>query len=145
MAIFNQQHFRFIALVAVLLLPCRLFAEVLVVSGVNSPPITVSKNQIRDLFTGKASLLPGISAVIPIDQPESSPLREEFYLRVANKSVAQVKASWAKLYFTGRGVPPREAADSNKVKIMVNSIPGAIGYIEKSSLDNSVRVIFDAQ
>jgi ABC-type phosphate transport system substrate-binding protein len=64
---------------------------------------------------------------------------------VTNKSAAQAKAHWAKLYFTGRGVPPHECADSGDVKRILNSTPGAIGYIERSSLDSSVKVIFVAQ
>jgi ABC-type phosphate transport system substrate-binding protein len=59
-------------------------------------------------------------------------------------SAAQAKAIWAKLYFTGRGIPPREGTDSKEVIKLISSTPGAIGYIEKSSLDSSVKVIYDA-
>ncbi len=130
---------------AVLLLPCRLFAEVLVVTSAHSPAITVSKDQLCELFTGKISQLPGALPPTLIDQPESSPLREEFYGKVTHRSVAQEQSIWARLYFTGRGIPPRVASDSNEVKKLINSIPGAIGYIEKSSLDNSLRVIFETK
>lgn len=146
MVMFNQQHaFHCFVLAALLLLPRCLFAEVLVVTGANSPSITVSRNLVSDLFTGKVAFLPGGATAVPVDQPESNPLREEFYSKVSNKSVAQVKACWAKLYFTGRGVPPREGAGSDDVKKMVNSMPGAIGYIERASLDGSVKIIFVAQ
>jgi hypothetical protein len=83
--------------------------------------------------------------VTPVDQPESNPLREEFYLKVVNKSAAQAKAHWAKLYFTGRGVPPREGKDSDDIKKILNSTHGAIGYIDQSALDSSVKVLFLAQ
>ncbi|MFA6922112.1 MAG: phosphate ABC transporter substrate-binding protein [Gallionella sp.] len=145
MAIFNKQHaFHCIALV-VLLFSHSLFAEVLVVTGAGSPSISMNKNQVCDVFLGKVKSLPnGINAT-PVDQPEFNSLREEFYFKVANKSVAQVKVNWAKLYFTGRGTPPREGADSDDIKKIVNSTPGAIGYIDRSSLDSSVKVVFVAQ
>jgi ABC-type phosphate transport system substrate-binding protein len=87
-----------------------------------------------------SSLRVGSNAVL-VDQPETSPLREEFYLKVTNKSSNQAKAYWAQLYFTGGGVPPREVSGSADVKKVINSTPGAIGYIERSALDSSVTVI----
>lgn len=146
MTLFNQrQILHCCALVALLLIPLNLIADVLVVTGAKSPSITLSKNQLRDIFLGKVASLPDGSSATPIDQPESNPLRDEFYSKVANMSAAQAKAHWAKLHFTGRGVPPREGTDSDDVKRIVNSTPGAIGYIEQHSLDSSVKVIFVAQ
>lgn len=143
---FNQRHvLHCCALAVLLLLPLSLLADVLVVTGAKSSSITLSKNQVSDVFLGKVASLPDGSSATPIDQPESNPLRDEFYLKVTNKSAAQAKAHWAKLYFTGRGVPPHECIDSGDVKRILNSTPGAIGYIERSSLDSSVRIIFDAQ
>ena len=133
------------ALVALLLLPLSLLADVLVVTGAKSPSINLSRNQLSDVFLGKVAAFPDGRSVTLIDQPESSPLRDEFYLKVTNKSAAQAKAHWAKLYFTGRGAPPREGTDSAIIKQMLNSTPGAISYIERSALDNSVKVIFVAQ
>lgn len=142
----NHWHiFQCSAFAALLLLPLSLLAEVLVVAGINNPSITLSKNQISDVFLGKVTSLPDGSSVTLVDQPESNPLRDEFYLKVANKSAAQAKAHWAKLYFTGRGVPPREGKDSSDVKKILNSTHGAIGYIDQSSLDSSVKVLFVAQ
>lgn len=144
MALFKQQSAYF-ALAAVLLLPGSLCAEVLVVTAAHGAPVAVGKDQLCALFTGKTTLIMGASAAIPIDQPESSALREEFYSKVANKSVSQVKAGWTRLYFTGRGSPPREVSGSEEVKKILNSVPGAIGYIERASLDASVKVLFVTQ
>ena len=146
MALVNLRHtLHRSALVAALLLPLSLLADVLVVTGANSPSITLSKNQVSDAFLGKVATLPDGSNVVLIDQPEANPLRDEFYLKVANKSAAQAKAHWAKLYFTGRGAPPREGTDSGDIKKILNSTTGAIGYIERSSLDSSVKVVFVVQ
>lgn len=146
MVLFSQKHvFHCCALAALLSLPLALLADVLVVTGAKSPSTTLSKNQVSDVFLGKVVSLPDGSSAAPIDQPESSPLRDEFYSKVANKSAAQAKAHWAKLYFTGRGVPPREGTDSGDIKRILNSTPGAIGYIEQSALDSSVKVVFVAQ
>jgi len=130
------------ALAALLALsPIALAGEV-VVTGAKSSLNALDRDQVRDLFLGHMSTLPTGRNATLVDQPQSSPLRDEFYLKVANKSAAQARALWAKLYFTGRGVPPREGLDSADVKRIVNSTPDAIGYIEESALDSSVKVIF---
>ena len=142
----HRQHILHCFAFAVLLsIPCSLLAEVLVVTGVDSQSITLSKDQISDIFLGKITTLPNGNSVTLVDQPESNPLRNEFYLKVANKSAAQAKALWAKLYFTGRGEPPREARDDNDIKKIVNSTRGAIGYIDQSAVDKSVKVLLIVQ
>ncbi len=137
------QILQFCAIAALLVSPFSSRAELVVVTGANDP-VTLSKSQISDVFLGKVTSLPDGRSVIPVDQPESSPLRDRFYLKVANRSAAQAKAQWAKLYFTGRGVPPREGRDSSDIKKILNSTPGAIGYIDQTSLDDSVKVILVA-
>lgn len=108
-------------------------ADVVVVVGAHSPAGMLSQSQVADIFLGKSTLL------TPVDQPESSPLREEFYSRVTGRSAAQIKAHWAKMAFTGRGMPPRELAGSTEVKKALGQNPGLIGYIEKTAVDGSVR------
>lgn len=129
------------ALAALLLAPCALGGEA-VVTGAKSPVGALSRTQVRDLFLGYISALPDGSAAVLIDQPESSPLRNEFYLKLTNKTATQAKARWAKLYFTGRGMPPHEGSGNEEIKRFLNATPGAIGYIDQSAVDGSVKVIF---
>jgi ABC-type phosphate transport system substrate-binding protein len=78
---------------------------------------------------------------VPIDLIEESPVRERFYAQYTGKSAAQVKAHWSKIIFTGRGQPPRQASTSNEAKKLVAENPNAIGYIDPSQVDGSVRVL----
>ncbi len=140
-----KQQVSHCCVIAALLLPHILFAEVLVVTGANSPAITMNINQVRDIFLGKVVSLPDGSFPVLIDLSETNSLREEFYMKIANRSAAQAKAHWAKLYFTGRGVPPHECANEDEVKRMLQATPGAIGYIDRDSLDSSVKVVVVVQ
>jgi hypothetical protein len=45
--------------------------------------------------------------------------------------------------FTGRGKPPTEISTTKELKIFLTNNPGAIGYIEKSAVDSSVKVVYD--
>jgi ABC-type phosphate transport system substrate-binding protein len=117
-------------------------ADVVAVVSSNSPVSALSKNQVADIFLGKASRFANGEPALPIDQAEGSAERDEFYAKVAGKAAPQVKAYWAKIIFTGRGHPPAEASNSAEVKKLVVKDPNAIGYIDKSMVDGSVKVVF---
>lgn len=114
-------------------------AEIVVVAGAKSPASSLSKEQASDIFLGKNT------ALTPLDQPESSSLRDDFYSKVTGKSASQAKSYWSKLSFTGKGTPPKECQNSADVKKQVADNPGLVGYIEKSAVDSNVKVLFSAQ
>ena len=117
----------------------RAVAEVVAVVSAKNPVTTLNKNQVTDIFLGKSSRFPDGSPAMPVDQSEGSTTRDEFYATVANKTPAQVKAHWSKIIFTGRGQPPKEVVNSSEVKKLLTGNPAAIGYIDKSALDASVK------
>lgn len=114
------------------------FAEVVAVVGAKSPATTMTNEQAAQFFLGKST------AMTPIDQPESAPIRAEFYKKVTDKEASQAKALWSKLVFTGKATLPKEFAGSAEVKKAVAADPKAIGYIEKSAVDASVKVVLTA-
>ena len=145
MALFIQSNVLCCCILVILLsFSLSLIAEVLVVTKAKNLPITLSKNQVRNIFLGRVTSLPDGGSMTPVDQPESSPLRNEFYLKVVNMSASQAKELWAILHFAGGGVPPREGTDSLDVIRILNSTHGAIGYIDRDSLDSSLNVIYVA-
>lgn len=115
-------------------------ADVVAVVSAKSQVTNLNKDQVVNIFLGKTTLLPNGEQVVPIDQPEGSAARDEFYARFAGKSAAQIKAHWSKIIFTGRGQPPTEVSNSIEVKKRVAENLNAIGYIEESMVDGSVRV-----
>lgn len=116
-------------------------AEVVPVVSAKSTMTTLSKNQVVDIFLGKASRFPDGSQAVPIDQAEGSAARDEFYATYAGKSPAQIKAHWSKIIFTGRGRPPLDVASSAEVKKRIVENPNAIGYIEQNLVDDSVKAV----
>ena len=110
-------------------------AEVVVVVNPKSAAGAMTNEQVAQFFLGKST------AMTPIDQPENAPVRAEFYKKVADKEPSQAKALWSKLVFTGKATLPREVASSADVKKAVAADPKAIGYIEKSAVDGTVKVV----
>ena len=120
------------------------FAQVAVVVGPKSPVATMTADQVSAIFLGKSATLPTGGTAVPTDLPDSQPAHDLFYTKVTGKSAAQVKAAWSRLVFSGKATPPKELGSAADVKKFVASNPDAIGYIEKSAVDSSVKVVFSA-
>lgn len=116
-------------------------ADVVAVVSAKSPVTTLTNTQLTDIFLGRANRFPNGDSAVPIDQPEGSTARNEFYARFAGKSAAQIKAIWSKIIFTGRGQPPKEVADSIEMKKRISENPSTIGYLEENMVDNSVKPV----
>ncbi len=116
-------------------------AELVVIVSARNPLPALSPDQVAAIFLGQTGRFPGGMEVLALDQRLGSNAREQFYAQVTGKSPALLKAHWSKMVFTGRGQPPREAADSASVRRMVADNPSMIGYIDRSALDASVRPV----
>lgn len=120
------------------------YSQVAVVVGAKSTATALTTEQAAALFLGKSDQIPGVGTALLLDQTESNAVREQFYSKVAGKSGAQVKAAWSRLVFSGKATPPKEIANSAEVKKMVANNANAIGYIEKSAVDGTVKVLLSA-
>lgn len=115
--------------------------------------LLVCKGVEPELFGGEAAttnnrmelmaVIQGLSALSrPCARlPSGAAAREAFYSKVAGKSAAQVKATWARLTFSGKATPPREFSTSADARRHVAGNPDAIAYIEAFAVDASVKVV----
>lgn len=117
-------------------------ADVVVVVSARSTLEGITPEHCAAAFLGKIRTLPDGTPAYPVDQAEGSSVRDEFYARVVGKGPDQLRAYWSKMIFTGKGRPPPEMSGDAAVKRYVAERPGAIGYIERASVDASVRVVF---
>lgn len=108
-------------------------ADIVVISGLNSDAL--NKDQLTNLYLGRT-----FDRKL-IDLPEGSPLREQFYKKAVDRESAQIKAVWARVVFTGKGQAPLMLPDADAIKKAVATDPKAIGYIDKSQVDGTVKVL----
>lgn len=116
-------------------------ADVVVIVSAKSHVTSLTAEQAARIFLGKANTFPDNGDAIPIDQTEGSAIRDEFYSKVVHKNSSQLSAYWAKVIFTGDGRPPEKLDSNVAVRKAVANNPNAIGYIDKSAVNRSVRVI----
>lgn len=117
-------------------------AEVVIVVNPKNPVSALTAEQASAIFLAKASEFPaGGGQAVPIDQNEGVALRDEFYQKAAGRDAAQIKAYWSKIVFTGKGQPPKAVANSAEVKKLIAANPNMVGYIDKASVDGSVKAV----
>jgi ABC-type phosphate transport system substrate-binding protein len=137
--------FRSTRLPAALLLACCASLaradDLVVIVSARSPVEAMRADQVAAIFLGQAPRFPNGAVATALDQPIGSPERDRFYLRVAGKTPALLKAYWSKMVFTGRGQPPRELPGSAAVRKAVAEDPALIGYIGREALEPSVRQV----
>ena len=108
-------------------------ADVVVIG--NLAAATMSKDEVSQFFLGKNQ------AMKPVDRSSSDPIKAQFYQKLSGQDLSQVKATWARLVFTGKASAPKELPDAAAVKKAVAADPKAIGYIDKSEVDATVKVL----
>jgi len=113
------------------------FANAAVVVVANPGANDIDAGTIKKVYLGKAKSL-NIEA---LELEDGNPLKAEFHSKVTGKTEAQLQAYWAKKVFTGKGNPPKELTSSALVKSAVANQSNAIGYIDESEVDSSVKVI----
>jgi len=116
-------------------------ADVVAVVSAKSAVKALTSSQVADIFLGRVSRFPNGVLAVPIDLRDGSPERDQFYAKITGKTPAQVKAYWSKIIFTGRGQPPKAVPTELDVKKIIAANDTAIGYIDASLLDDSVRAL----
>ncbi len=105
-----------------------------------SNSVSINEDEIRSLFLGKhRSFNTGQDAqVITLGSDQAG--RSRFIELALGKNDSQLKAYWAQLLFTGKGVPPKEVTSTEMLKLIANT-PNAIGYIDSTQVDGSVKIV----
>jgi ABC-type phosphate transport system substrate-binding protein len=137
MAILNS--FQKIMIAAGLMLMAALqqaHADVVVIVSAQSTAPALSREQIARIFQGKSF------AMTPLDLARPSSVRSEFYTKFVGKDDASVRGRWSRLLFTGKRSLPREFTSGTDLVSAVAADPNAIGYVDRSFVNMTVKVIY---
>lgn len=102
---------------------------------------SLDKKTIVKLYMGKKSKFTNGRIALTLNAAVGSAIRDEFNNKVIGRSSQKVNAYWAKLVFTGKGIPPKEVNSDAETIETVAANADAIGYIDAASVTDSVKVI----
>lgn len=117
--------------------------ELAVVTSPKSGVDKLSHDEVVNIFLGRSRQLSSGVTAQPIDLPATQAEKSTFYRLLVNKDLAEINSYWARLHFSGRTSPPMVAKSAANALEIVARTPGAIGYMNKSMVDATVKPVFE--
>ncbi len=112
-----------------------------VIVNKGNPATVLSKNDLRPIFqTTKTSWNDGSHAT-PVNLPPDNDLRREFDLAVLGMDPAKIEQYWMDRKIRGGEHPPQKLPSVPIVLKIVAAKREAVGYVPKSAVDASVKVV----
>jgi ABC-type phosphate transport system substrate-binding protein len=105
----------------------------------------LSRREVLDIFMGRYRTFPSGASALPIDLDINSTERRDFYLLLAHKEPSDMGSYWARLTFSGKISPPFAVPDAHMAIDIVANNPNAIAYVDRSAVDQRVRVAFEIE
>lgn len=132
-------------LIAALLAPALARrAELTIIAVIVHPSrrVTLSDEDVARIFLRKQRFWPDGSPIVPLNREAGSELREIFSHRIFASGTEALARYWNEQYFLGM-FPPATLSSTLAVKRYVAGEPNAIGYVESTAVDGSVRVALE--
>jgi len=111
-----------------------------VVTSPSSPIASISKADLKRVFTGKKSNLAGVK-VVPFMLAESNPAAVAFLQDVLGMSPEEYKKYWVDAQVKGEGTAPALQKTSATAILVSADLPGAIAVVDKSAVNATVKDI----
>ena len=115
-------------------------AEPVVIVNAKNPTPSISRETARRLLLGEDLEWPSGQAAEVIELRNDDPAVSAGYLELAHKTVAQVRALWNRLVFSGQANPPARFTTAADAIGAVGRRPWALAIVDRSAVDSSVKV-----
>lgn len=133
--------------VFLLILACHagaaISSDLVVVVSAKSGIERLSRAELVNIYMGRYRVLPGGRVAYPIDLPDTQPARAQFYRKLVGKDLSEINAYWARLVFSGKTNPPRQASHTAEAVEWIVSREGAVAYLERNRVDERLKVVLE--
>lgn len=124
----------------VLSFPRAGWSQVIVIVNSQVKSASISKLEVRELFSGEVSSLKDGSRVSPV-LLRPGPTEDEFVAMYFGKSDSAFRAAWRSLVFSGQAAMPKSLESEKALVDYVSHTPSSIGFINKKTLHDGVKVL----
>lgn len=126
--------------VVLLAAACSVAADWAIVTSPSSPVASISKSDLKRVFTGKKRDVSGVK-VVPFMLAESNPVAQAFLKDVLGMSPEEYKKYWVDSQVKGEGTAPATQKTSATAILVSADIPGALAVVEKNAVNASVKEV----
>lgn len=102
---------------------------------------SITRDDLRPIFQTKKDTWPDGTPAKPFNLPDSNAVRQGFDAAVLGLDPDRVARYWIDRKIRGGERPPQTAPSSGVLVKVIAKTPGAVGYVEVSAVDASVKVV----
>ncbi len=125
---------------SMLVLAARSQAQIIIIANPELKTDSISKDGVRDIFTGASGTVKGGARVKPV-LLKKSPAHAEFLATYIGVDDGQFRADWMKMLFAGKLLLPASVDSEADMVAYVEQHPGMIGYIRSTTPHKGVLVL----
>lgn len=115
-------------------------AQVIVIANSKMKAASISKGELRDVFTGAATNLKDGTAVAPVLLKQGV-THDRFLATYLDKNDGSLRMAWRNLVFSGQANMPKSVESESAMVEYVAHTNGAIGYISRATPHDGVKVL----
>ena len=127
--------------VVLLFVTAPVSAEQLLIANASVGVDTLSLNTTRLLFSMQLPQWPDGSAVRVCVLPDDHPRHRAFSKDLLSLYPRQLRRVWDRQLYSGTGQAPTTVADEAAMRQAIADTPGAIGYLSREKIDDTVNEI----
>ena len=98
-------------------------------------------NQVRAIFSMRLHAWPDGAPIKVFVLKDRDPIHIAFCKKVLNVFPHQLRWAWDRLVYSGTGQAPFQVDSEEKMRAKVASTPGSVGYLRRTLINGSVRVL----
>lgn len=111
-----------------------------IVAAAGTPQV-LPRNAVRAIFGMRLRNWPNGDRVRVFVLRDHDATHVAFCKGVINIFPHQLRLAWDRLVFSGTGQAPTEVGSEHEMLAKIATTPGAVGYLRRSTVDDSVRVL----
>lgn len=129
-----------------IILMLLIFSEVslagdwVLITNKENPVSSISAANLKRVYLGKMKNVDG-TTIVPVMLADNIPVTGQFLQEVVGKTPEEYKNYWIEEQIKGQGGAPMIQKTSASAKLIVAGIPGAVTYIGKDEIDDTVKQI----
>lgn len=113
----------------------------LITDNQNDGNRTIKKRTLQSIFSMRTLSWPNGDALTVFVLPDSAQSHKKFCVEVLRILPHHLRRNWDRLIFSGKSGAPIKVDSFDEMKKRVANTPGAIGYITKNHVDESISVM----
>lgn len=123
------------------LIPHVLFAgDWILITNKDNAVSEIKSADLKRIYLGKRNQIKG-QTIVPIMLADNIPETAQFLADVVGMTPEKFKAHWLEVQIKGLGTAPMIQKTTASAKLIVAGIPGAVVYVNKSDLDETVKEV----